>query len=228
MSIGASARTAANEREAHVAFLEANRGTAIDDRATLAAFMDEEAAGFARGAVDDYTRARVPQDPDGLFAEPAFAAMLATARAEAYPIALTMIAETIEAVLAPHAEDRAAELRGLMWAVLKAFDRRPRPDAVGAPAWDAARAELLRWIGAGMLRLPKTTEAIADSFAGSLLALMPVHDRLGRDDYVLLRGAMHAGLAAIAARFVMSADAPALARALVATSSARATDRNDS
>ena len=41
---------------------------------------------------------------------------------------------------------------------------------------------------------------------------MPVHDRLGRDDYALLRGAMHAGLAAIAERFVVSADAPALAR----------------
>jgi hypothetical protein len=30
-----------------VAWLEANRGTAIDDRATLAAFMDQEAAAFA-------------------------------------------------------------------------------------------------------------------------------------------------------------------------------------
>ena len=51
---------------------------------------------------------------------------------EAYPIALTMIAETIEAALAPQAEDRAAQRHGLMWVVLKAFDRRPRPDAVGA------------------------------------------------------------------------------------------------
>jgi hypothetical protein len=209
---------AANGPEAHVAWLEANRGTAIEDRATLAAFMDEEAAAFARGAVDDYTRARVQHDPDELFAQPAFAAMLATARAEAYPIALTMIAETIEAALASQAEDRAAQRHGLMWVVLKAFDRRPRPDAVSAPAWDAARAELLRWIGTGMLRLPKTTDAVADSFAGPLLALMPVNDRLGRDDYALLRDAMHAGLAAIAERFAMSANVQSLARALVATS----------
>ncbi len=124
--------------------------------------MDEEAAAFARGAVDDYTRARVQHDPDELFAQPAFAAMLATARAEAYPIALTMIAETIEAALASQAEDRAAQRHGLMWVVLKAFDRRPRPDAAARPAWDAARAELLRWIGTGMLRLPKTTDAIAE------------------------------------------------------------------
>jgi len=201
-----------------VAWVEANRGAAIDDRATLAAFMDEEATAFAHTLVDGDTRARVRHDPDELFAQPAFAAMLATARGEAYPIALSMIAEAIEGALAPHAEDRAAQQRGLMWVVFKAFDRRPRPDAVGAPAWDAARSKLLRWIGAGMLRLPKTTEAIADSFAGSLVALMPVHDRLGRDDYARLRGALHAGLAAIAERFVMSANVQSLSRALVAAS----------
>jgi hypothetical protein len=201
-----------------VAWLEANRGTAIDDRAALAAFMDEEAEAFVRGLVDDYTRARVQHDPDELFAQPAFAAMLATARAEAYPIALTMIGEAIEGALAPQAEDRAAQRHGLMWVVLKAFDRRQRPDAVAAPAWDAARTELLRWIGAGMPRLPKTTDAIADSFAAQLLALMPVHDRLGRDDYALLRGAMHAALAAITERFAMSANVQSLASALVAAS----------
>ncbi len=200
-----------------MAFLEADREPAIDDRATLAAFMDEEAAALARGAVDDYTRARVRHDADELFAQPGFAAMLATARAEAYPITLTMIAAMIEVALATETRDRTAERRGLMWAVLKAFDRRPRPDAVGAAAWDAARAELLRWISTGMLRLPKTTEAIADSFAAPLLALMPVNDRLGRDDYALLRGALHADLAAVAARFARSADISALARALVAT-----------
>jgi hypothetical protein len=43
MSIGASAGTPANGSEAHAAWLEANRGAAIDDRATRAAFMDEEA-----------------------------------------------------------------------------------------------------------------------------------------------------------------------------------------
>jgi hypothetical protein len=116
-----------------VAWVEANRGAAIDDRATLAAFMDEAAAAFASALVDDDTRARVQHEPDELFAQPAFAAMLATARGEAYPVALSMIAETIEGALAPYAEDRAAQRRGLMWVVFKAFDRRPRPDAVGHP-----------------------------------------------------------------------------------------------
>jgi hypothetical protein len=199
--------------EAHVA----DDILAIDDRAALAAFMDEEADAFACRAVDDYTRARVLRDADELFAQPRFAAMLATARAEAYPIALTMIAEMIERALASQPNDRALQRRGVMSAVLKAFDRRPRPDAIGTEAWDAARVVLLRWLSGTTLRLPMTTDAIADSFAGPLLALMPVHDRLGRDDYALLRGAMHAGLALIADRFAASADAPALARALVAS-----------
>ena len=52
-----------------MALLEENRDT-IEDRATLAAFMDEEAEALARSAVDEYTRARVLHDPDELFAQP--------------------------------------------------------------------------------------------------------------------------------------------------------------
>jgi hypothetical protein len=91
------------------------------------------------------------------------------------------------------------------------------------------RARRRKWPGSGKTaarisriatRSPRswTTEAIADSFAGSLLAVMPVHERLGRDDYPRLRGALHVGLAAIADRFVASVDAPELARVLAATS----------
>ena len=102
--------------------------------------------------------------------------------------------------------------------MLKAFDRRPRPAAVGEATWTAARDELLRWLGTLMTRMPKTTDAIADSCAASLLALMPVHDRLGRDDYARLRGALHLGLAVVADRFILSANAAALATTLAATS----------
>ncbi len=192
------------------------RGSAIEDRDVLAQFLDEEAEAFAKSAVDDYTRARALDDPDELFRQPAFARVLAAARAEAYPIALTMIAETIEAELAPQAFDRAVQLHGLIQVAQAAFDRRPRPDAVTASTWNAARAELVRWLGSVMVRLPKSSEEIADSFAGPLLALMPLHDRLGRDNYTILRGALHLTLATIHDRFIMSVNAPALAKALAA------------
>ena len=75
----------------------------------------------------------------------------------------------------------------------------------------------MRRTGTVTLRLPKSPEAIADSFAGPLLAMMPLHDRLGRDDCALLRGAMHVGLAAISDRFSGSANVPQLAWALAVT-----------
>jgi hypothetical protein len=201
-----------------VALFGGIRGSAIDDRDTLVVFLDEEAAAFARSVVDDYTRARARRDPEGLFARPAMAAVLATARAEAFPIALTLVAEAIEAALAPQAYDRAAQLHGLIWVAQAAFDRRPPSPAVTASAWNAARAGIVRWLGAIMLRLPKTTDEMSDSLVGPMLAVMPIHDDLGRDDFPLLRGAMRGGLAAVRERFLASVNAPALAKALAARS----------
>jgi hypothetical protein len=186
----------------------------MDDREALAVFMDAEAEAFAHTVVDDYTRARVRQDAHGLFAMPDFAAILAKARAEAYPIALILVAEAVESALAPQAYDRAAQLHGLITVAQAAFDRRPAPPAVRPPAWNAARAEMVRWLSSVMLYPPKTANEIVEPFAGPMLALMPIHDRLGRDDYPLLRGAMRTTLAAIHERFVSAVNAPALAKAL--------------
>jgi hypothetical protein len=199
-----------------VALFGGIRGPAIDDRDTLVVFLDEEAEAFARSVVDGYTRARARRDPEGLFARPAMAAVLATARAEAFPIALTLVAEAIEAALAPQAYDRAAQLHGLIGAAQAAFDRRPPSPAVTAPAWSAARAGIVRWLGDIMLRLPKTTDDMSDSLVGPMLAVMPIHDDLGRDDFPLLRGAMRTGLSAVHQRFLASVNAPALAKALAA------------
>jgi hypothetical protein len=194
------------------------RGSALDDREALADFMDEEAEAFARSAVDDYARVRARQDADGLFAQPAFAAMLAKARAEAYPIALILVAETVEAALAPQAYDRAAQLHGLIAVAQAAFDRRPPPPPLTASAWNAARGEIVRWLSEVTLHPlrnpPKTTNEIVEAFAGPMLALMPIHDGLGRDDFPLLRGAMRATLAAIRERFMTAVNAAALAKAL--------------
>lgn len=128
-----------------------------------------------------------------------------------------MIAGTVEAALAAQAPDRTTQLQGLVQAVRATFHGRPRPPR-GCGIDVERGARLLRWLGSVMRRLPKTTKEIADSFAGQLLAPMPVHDRLGRDDDALLHGAMHVGLATISHGFLISIDAPALAGALVATS----------
>jgi hypothetical protein len=188
------------------------RKPALDDCAALAAFMDAEAEGFAASAVDDYARARALTDDIALFADPRFAAVLAAARTEAFPLALTMVAEMIESALSLQPSDRAARLRGLIAVARDVFDRRSEP--LPTAAWDSAGIAMARSLAEAASQAPRTTDAIVEPFAASMLALMPIDDALGPDDYPLLRNALRATLAAIRDRFIADMDGPALAAAL--------------
>jgi hypothetical protein len=190
------------------------RKPALDDCAALAAFMDAEAEVSAANAVDDYARARALTDDIALFAEPRFAAVLATARAEAFPLALTMVAEMIESALSPQPSDRAARLRGLIAVAREVFDR--RSELLPTAAEDTAGIAMARWLGDAASHPPRTTDEIVEPFAPSMLALMPIHDALGPDNYPLLRNALRMTLAAIRDRFIADMDAAALAAALEA------------
>jgi hypothetical protein len=190
------------------------RKPALDDGAALAAFMDAEAEAFATIAVDDYARARAQTDILVLFAEPRFAAVLAVARTEAFPLALTMVAEMIESALSRQPSDRAARLHGLIAVAREVFDSRSEP--LPTAAEDTAGIAMVRWLADAASHPPRTTDEIVEPFAPSMLALMPIHDALGRDDYPLLRNALRATLAAIRDRFIAAMDAPALAAALEA------------
>ena len=202
--------------EAEVALFGATRRKPVlDDCEALAAFIDAEAEAFARGAVDDYARARARTDSLELFARAGFAARLAAAHAEAYPFALTMVAEMIESALAAQARDRAAQLRALIVVAHHAFDRQPAP--LPAPAWSAARDGVVRWLADVTCHPPRITDEIAEPFLASMLALMPLDEALGPDDVALLRGAIRATLATIRDRFIAIMDAPALAAALAAS-----------
>jgi len=195
-------------------FGAARRKPALDDCAALAAFMDAEAEAFAASAVDDYARARALIDDIALFADPRVAALLATARSEAFAFALTMVAEMIESALSPQPGERAARLRGLVAVAREVFDRRAEP--LPTAAWDTAGIEMARQLGAAASHAPRTTDEIVDPFAPSMLALMPIHDALGPDNYPLLRNALRITLAAIRDRFIAEMDGPALAAALAA------------
>jgi hypothetical protein len=170
----------------------------IIDRETLAVWMDGEADALASSTVDNYTRARARRDAHTILGRADLADDLARARAEAFPLALILVAQTVDSVLAPQA----------------VFDRRPAPSAVTPAAWAAARAEIAHWLG-GLARRPaRPTNEIADFFVGPMLGLMPIHDALGPDDFPLLRSAMRNSVAALHARFKASADAPSLAKLL--------------
>jgi len=201
--------------EGQVASLGGSRlEPAVEDSDALAAFMDEQAQAFARDAVEDYTRARARQDLGSLLDDPSFAAAMEKAYAEAYSIALSLVAEMVEGVLASESDDRRLQLRGLIAAVQAAFDRRGAPPAIALSAWNAARQEIGRWMSEVTLHPPKTINEIVDPFAGSMLALMPIHENLGPDDYPALRDAMRAELAEIHGRLVTKINAPVLAKAL--------------
>jgi hypothetical protein len=186
----------------------------IDDREALAVFMDGEADAFASSTVDNYTRSRARHDAHTILGRADLADDLARARAEAFPLALILVAQTVEGVLAPQADDRAAQLDGVIGLAEAVFDRRPAPSAVTPAAWAAARAEIARWLG-GLARRPvRPTNEIVDPLVGPMLALMPIHDALGPDDFPWLRSAMRNSVAAIHARCKESADAPSLTRML--------------
>lgn len=186
----------------------------IDDREALAVFIGGEAEAFARGTVDNYTRSRARRDAETILARADLADDLARARAEAFPLALILVAQAVEGALAPQADDRAAQLDGVIDLAEAVFDRRPAPAAVRPAAWAAARAEIARWLGDLARRPVRPTNEIADPFVGPMLALMPIHDALGRDDFPLLRSAMRNSLAALHARFMASMNAPSLTRML--------------
>ena len=191
---------------------------AIGDRDALAAFIGEEAEAFARGTVDNYTRVRVKVEPetlaDTVLARPGLADLLATARAEAFPIALIVVTQAVASAFAVKAADRAAPLAGVTALAAEVFDRKPAPTAIAPAAWAAARGEIVRGLRDLARRPVKPTNEIADPFVAPMLALMPMHDALGPDDFPRLRSAMRNSLAAVHARFIASVDAPALAHTL--------------
>jgi len=215
LSTGASGAARISLKEVNVVLFGAHRRKpAIEDGDGLATFMDAEADAFAAAVVDDYARARARVDADRLFAQPRFAAVLATARAEAFPFALTLVAETVESTLAPQTGDRGARIRALVALAQTVFAQRAVPHTVSAPAWSAAGEEVVRWLAESARRPSRTTDAIAERLASSMLALMPVHDDLAPDDYLLFRTSMREALAAVRERFIANTNALSLADAL--------------
>ena len=195
------------------------RGGRIRDTASLGSFIDKQAAALAQRSVEDYARLRAGDQAEALFAEPAFRAAVERARAEAYPLALAMVGETVEGVLRPHAGEREHPmLYGLIRLILDIFDRKPMPQAIGA--WRATRQQLAQAINE-LARGPAiTVEKIAESYSGLFLALMPIHAKLRGEDFPALRNQLGAMLRSARDQFIESADLPGLIDQLCAAEGA--------
>ncbi len=198
-----------------MALLDHFRRRAIRDHATAGAFIDEQSFHLAETCVRDYSRLRAGDGADALLADPAFARALDKACWEAYPRALVMVGTVAEATLHPYAGDNAhATLFGLIAMILDHFDRRPVPRAIGDVEWRAARADLERSLSDLVRAQPKTAEAVARDHSSFYLAIMPLHPKLGADNFAALSSQLKLALLQAQDAFVQRANLPALANAL--------------
>ena len=198
-----------------MALLDHFRRRAIRDHATAGAFIDEQSFHLAENCVRDYSRLRAGDGADALLADPAFAAALDKACWEAYPRALAMVGTVAEAALRPYAGDNAhAMLFGLIAMILDHFDQRPVPRAIGDVEWRAARADLERSLNDLVRAQPKTAEAVARDHSSFYLAIMPLHPKLGADNFAALSSQLKLALLQVQEAFAQRANLPALANAL--------------
>lgn len=196
-----------------MALIDHFRRRVIRDRVSAGAFIDEQAFHLAESCVQDYSRLRAgAAGADALFADPLFAAALEKACWEAYPRALIMVGTLAEGSLRPYAGEHAhAVLFGLITMMLDQFDRRPVPSVIGDAAWRAARADLERSLADLARAWPSTPEILARDHSGFYLAIMPLHPKLGPDDFAALRNQLSLSLRHIQEGFAQRANLLALA-----------------
>jgi hypothetical protein len=187
----------------------------------LAAFIGEQAALLADKAVEDYAALRAGADAPAAMADAGLRAALDKARAEASPLALAMVGEMVEGTLRPVAEANEQAVReGLTALALECFDRRPAPNAAADDVRRAARSDVERALADTANRSAKPVAAIADAYASLFLALMPIHEKLGGDDFAALSGMLRTMLTAVRDKLAECAELANLAAQLAAKAGA--------
>jgi len=195
-----------------MALIDHFRRRAIRDHVTAGVFIDQQSFRLAEACVRDYCRLRAGAAADALLADSTFTPALDKACWEAYPRALAMLGAVVEAQLRPYAGGNArAVLSGLSAMILDDFDRRPVPRVIGDVEWRAARADLERALGELADQRPQPVEALARDHSGFYLAIMPLHARLGPDDFAALRDQLRLALLQIQEAVTQQTNLPALA-----------------
>lgn len=200
-----------------MALLDHFRRRDIRDYSALGVFIDEQSFHVSQISVRSYCRLRADGDPDALFACASFARALERACWEAYPRVLAMVGTIVDAALRPYSGNNAqAVMSGLSAAILDNFDRRAVPDAIDDAEWHAARADLERSLGEIGRRPLRTADAVVRDHASFYLAIMPLHPKLGADDFAALRDQLRGLLQQIQEMFAQRASRGALVHELAA------------
>ena len=142
------------------------------------------------------------------------------ARWRAYPLGLALVAELVEGVLRPAAqEERQAQADALNALVISVFDRYPAPAAIGESAWTEQRAELTRKLNLIGLHPVKPAMDIPEQFAESYFDMMPIHEKLRGRDFPTIRNYLRVTMVNIHSEFTKRLDSVAVAHSLRAFSS---------
>jgi hypothetical protein len=159
----------------------------LRDAATLADFIDENAAFLVQKGIYEYARARAGHYAKVLFGEPEFQRAVEEARWRAYPLGLAMVGELVEGRLRQAAGTQPALQEALFALVLGVFDRYPVPNALGNTAWAERRAELDRRLHLIATHGRKAPQDIPEPFVRQYFDLMPIHSKLRGSDFPTIR-----------------------------------------
>lgn len=187
----------------------------IRDAASLANFIDENAAFLVQKGIYEYSRARAGPYAKMLMVEPAFVAAVNRARWLAYPLGLAMMAEMIEGMLQPPSgHERHAMVEALATLVLSVFDRYPLPEPLAAQEWAAARDALAQRLAGIGLHPPKPVRDIPTPMLQAYFDLMPIDERLRGRDLASVHSYLRIGMVNAQDRLAHRFDAAAVAAAL--------------
>jgi hypothetical protein len=187
----------------------------IDDDASLADFVDRQAAFVAQKGIYEYARARAGHYAKVLFGEPDFQRAIEEARWQAFPLGLSMVAEVATLVLQEKtAASRHAVLGEVSAITLRVFDRYPVPGALDAAAWRQARADLVERLSRIGLHPPKRVMDIPEPVAKAYFALMPIHKSLRGQDFPTLKNYLKVTLCHVHHELTKRLDPPAIAARL--------------
>ena len=186
----------------------------VQDAASLATFIDENAAFLVQKGIYEYARARAGHYAKVLFAEAEFQAAVERSRWRAYPLGLAMVAEMVEGVVRPHVEDRRVALDELASLALAVLDRYPVPAILGSAAWSELRAELAHRLDLIGTHAVKPVKDIPVPFAKAYFELLPIHEKLRMAELPTITSYLRVTLCNIHEELLKRTDAAALVQAL--------------
>lgn len=175
----------------------------IADVGALEDFLDTHAAFLVQKCVFEYSRARAGIFWEKLFKEADFKAAVDYARWNGFPIALANVVEMVEGVMRPAARgSEALLLDRLVEIALSVIHRYPVPEGEASDFWTTRSDWLRKRLSDIQLTPPKAVKDIPIDTARQIFDLMPIHQSLRGEDFVVVRNHLRSNLCRMYEDFV--------------------------